>query len=103
MNKSRSQQRFWCLGLCVYCTKLAPIFKIMFGELSPFRHATASAPQHARGRAVPLLLCRTALAYTLPMLFLFCRDSDFLFFGMGMVWRGTGFSLREKLAEFTLW
>ena len=80
---------------CVYCTKLAPIFKIMFGELSPFHHATASAPQHARGRAVPLLLCRPALAYTLPMLLLFSRDFDFLF-RYGRVQARDGFLLEGR-------
>ena len=30
------------------------------------------------------------------MLLLFSRDSDFLFFGMGMVRRGTGFSLKGE-------
>jgi len=64
---------------CVYCTKLEPISKIKFGELSPFHHDPASAPQHARGRAVPLLLCRTALASPPSHSFLFGAISFFDF------------------------
>ena len=86
------QKSRWVLYWCVYCTKLEPIFKIKFGELSPFRHDPASAPrQPARG-------CPSASAVShrprphpahasvvLPWFW-------FSFFGMGMVWRGTGFS-----------
>ena len=60
-------------------SKIRKLWKFNFGELSPFRHDPASAPEHAGRRVPPLLLCRTALAYTLPMLLLFLRDSVFLF------------------------
>ena len=60
-------------------SKIRKLCKSEFSEQSPFRHATASAPRQPARAVPPLLLCRTALAYTLPMLLLFSRDSDFLF------------------------
>ena len=68
---------------CIYCTKLEPIFKTKWGN--EFRHATASAPRQPARAVPPLLLCRTALAYTLPCFFCFAVILIFFFrYGHGV-------------------
>ena len=81
------QKNLWVRCWCVYCTKLETIFKIMFGELSPFRHDPASAPRQPRGLSFRFCCVAPPSPHHAHAFFVFARFW-FSFFGMVVARRG---------------